>query len=146
MANCHILPSQRVWVRATRDFNVAVFFQLYKKPFSTLKLQDQFYCCFTRNIHFGTDALKHVLAFFITIVRENLANRGESSLISLNSCQIRAAFGIFMSPPFRVGRHIVFPRASVCPAVCLSVRPSVCLSVCLSVCHKSCPLYNLKTA
>ena len=43
-----------------------------------------------------------------------------------------------MSPPFRVGRHIVFPRASVC----LSVRPSVCLCVC----HKSCPLHNLKTA
>ena len=42
---------------------------------------------------------------------------------------------IFMSPPDRVGRHIVFPRASVRP----SVRPSVRLSV------KSCPLYNLKT-
>ena len=40
-------------------------------------------------------------------------------------------------PPDRVGRHIVFPRASVCP----SVRPSVRLSVR----HKSCPLYNLKT-
>ena len=38
-----------------------------------------------------------------------------------------------MSPPFRVGRHIVFPQASVC------------LSVCLSVCHKSCSLYDLKT-
>ena len=38
-----------------------------------------------------------------------------------------------MSPPDRVGRHIVFPR------------PSVRLSVCPSVCHKSCPLYNLKT-
>ena len=36
---------------------------------------------------------------------------------------------LFMSPPDRVGRHIVFPRASV--------RPSVR--------HKSCPLYNLKT-
>ena len=42
-----------------------------------------------------------------------------------------------MSPPDRVGRHIVFPRASVRP----SVRPSVRLSVR----HKSCPLYNLKT-
>ena len=42
-------------------------------------------------------------------------------------------FFFFMSPPFRVGRHIVFLRASVCPSVCLSVR------------HKSCPLYNLKT-
>ena len=38
-----------------------------------------------------------------------------------------------MSPPDRVGRHIVFPRASVRPSVCLSVR------------HKSCPLNNLKT-
>ena len=38
-----------------------------------------------------------------------------------------------MSPPDRVGRHIVFPRASVCLSVCLSVR------------HKLCPLYNLKT-
>ena len=40
---------------------------------------------------------------------------------------IDAAFGI-MSPPFRVGRHIVFPRASVCLSVCPSVCPSVCLS------------------
>ena len=36
---------------------------------------------------------------------------------------------IVMSPPFRVGRHIVFPRASVCLSVRLSVRLSVCLSV-----------------
>ena len=42
-------------------------------------------------------------------------------------------FVVIMSPPDRVGRHIVFPRASVC----LSVRPSVR--------HKWCPLYNLKT-
>ena len=41
--------------------------------------------------------LKHVWAFFITIMRENLANRGESSRISVNSCQIRAAFGIFLT-------------------------------------------------
>ena len=34
-----------------------------------------------------------------------------------------------MSPPERVGRHIVFPRASVRPFVR----------------HKSCSLYNLKT-
>ena len=54
MANCHNFPSQRVWAGALRLSRV--FFQLYKKPFSTLKLQDQFYCCFTRNIHFGTDA------------------------------------------------------------------------------------------
>ena len=38
-------------------------------------------------------------------------------------------FQSIMSPPFRVGRHIVFPQASVC----------------LSDCHKSYPLYNLKT-
>ena len=62
-----------------------------------LKLQDQFYCCFTRNIHFGNDAPKHVWAFFITIVRENLANRGESSRISVNLCPIRVAFGIFLT-------------------------------------------------
>ena len=37
---------------------------------------------------------------------------------------------LIMSAPFRVGKHIVFPWASVC----------------LSVCHKSFPLYNLKTA
>ena len=36
---------------------------------------------------------------------------------------------VIMSPPFRVGRHIVFPRASVCLSVRLSVRLSVCLSV-----------------
>ena len=46
---------------------------------------------------FGTDALKHLWAFFITIVREKLANRGESSRISVNSCPIRAAFGIFLT-------------------------------------------------
>ena len=32
---------------------------------------------------------------------------------------------IFMSPPDRVGRHIVFPRASVCPSVRLSVTNRV---------------------
>ena len=41
--------------------------------------------------------LKHGWAFFITIVRENLANRSESSQISVNSCPIRAAFGVFLS-------------------------------------------------
>ena len=40
--------------------------------------------------------------------------------------------GIFMSPAGTVGRHIVFPLASVHLSVCLSVT-------------KSCPLYNLKT-
>ena len=34
-------------------------------------------------------------AFFITIVRENIANRRETSRISVNSCPIRAAFGVF---------------------------------------------------
>ena len=34
---------------------------------------------------------------FLTIVSENLANRGESSRISVNSCPIRAAFGIFLT-------------------------------------------------
>ena len=67
------------------------------KPFSTIKLQDQFDCCFTRKIHFGTDVPKHVRAFFIAIVRENLANRVESSRISVNLCPIRAAFRIFLT-------------------------------------------------
>ena len=40
---------------------------------------------------------KHVWAFFITIVGENLSNRGDSSRISVNSCPIRAAFGIFLT-------------------------------------------------
>ena len=44
---------------------------------------------------------------------------------------------LIMSPPDRVGRRIVFPRASVRPSVRPFVRPSVR--------HKSCPLYNLKT-
>ena len=35
--------------------------------------------------------------FFITIVRENLSNHGESSRISVNSCPIRAAFRIFLT-------------------------------------------------
>ena len=50
---------------------------------------------------------------------------------------VNVQFSMIMSPPDRVGRHIVFPRASVRP----SVRPSVRLSVR----HKSCPLNNLKT-
>ena len=41
--------------------------------------------------------MKHVWAFFITVVREQLANRGESSRISVNSCTIRDAFGIFLT-------------------------------------------------
>ena len=55
MANCHIFQVKESGP-GPFDFNVVVFSLLYKKPFSTLKLQDQFYCCFTRNIHFGTDA------------------------------------------------------------------------------------------
>ena len=43
-----------------------------------------------------------------------------------------ACFPVIMSPPVRVGRHIVFPLASVCLCVCLSVT-------------KSCPRYNLIT-
>ena len=39
----------------------------------------------------------HRWALFITIVRENLANRGDSSRIFVNSCPIRAAFGIFFT-------------------------------------------------
>ena len=50
-----------------------------------------------RNIHFGTDAHEACMRLFITIVRENLANRGELSKISVNSCPIRAAFGIFLT-------------------------------------------------
>ena len=36
------------------------------------------------------------LFFYINILRKNLANRQESSLISLDSCPIRAAFGVFL--------------------------------------------------
>ena len=46
-----------------------------------------------------------------------------------NNLDIKPQYSRIMSPPDRVGRHIVFPRASV--------RPSVR--------HKSCPRYNLKT-
>ena len=48
---------------------------------------------------------------------------------------VKICFGVwrlsFMSPHFRVERHIVFAMV-VCPSVCLSVT-------------KSCPLCNLKT-
>ena len=37
------------------------------------------------------------MGLFINIVRENLANRVESWRISVNSCPIRAAFGIFLT-------------------------------------------------
>ena len=36
-------------------------------------------------------------AFFITIMREKLVNLHESSRISVNSCQIRAPFGVFFT-------------------------------------------------
>ena len=48
-------------------------------------------------------------------------------------CPRKSGLSLLCLPPDRVGRHIVFPRASVRPSVRLSVR------------HKSCPLYNLKT-
>ena len=48
---------------------------------------------------------------------------------------VKTSFGVwrlsFMSPHFRVGRHIVFAMVA-CPSVCMSVT-------------KSCPLCNLKT-
>ena len=40
---------------------------------------------------------KHGWALFISIVRENLGNRHESSRISVNSCPIGAAFGAFLT-------------------------------------------------
>ena len=40
--------------------------------------------------------LKHGWTFFITIVRENFGNRHESLWISVNSCPIHAAFGVFL--------------------------------------------------
>ena len=48
--------------------------------------------CFTRRLMLPP---KHRWTFFITVVRENLANYHESPRISVNSCPIRAAFGIF---------------------------------------------------
>ena len=37
------------------------------------------------------------MGLFLTILRENLPNRGDLSHISVKSCPIRAAFGIFLT-------------------------------------------------
>ena len=65
--------------------------------FSTLKLQDQSTAALRGTFILELMPPKHVWALFITIVRENLANRGELLLTSVNSCPIRATFGIFLT-------------------------------------------------
>ena len=63
--------------------------------FSTLKLEDQFYCCYTRNIHFGTDAPEAWTGLFYNY-HERKSH--ESSRISVNSCPIHAASGVLTNP------------------------------------------------
>ena len=69
-------------------------------------------------------SLRHV--FFLKVLW--LALKTMEIKVSTNR-KMNKLFVFIMSPPFRVGRHIVFPRGSVCLSVCLSVRLSVCLSV-----------------
>ena len=83
-ANCHIFPSQRVLFSAC--YIRSCFQHSSSRINSTAALR-------------GTFILelmppKHRWAFFIAIVREN---RRDSSRISVNSCPIRAAFGIFLT-------------------------------------------------
>ena len=69
----------------------------------------------------------------------------EKHMFKLMDKKIIASFTIFFPElalwnyvsPLQ-GRETYCFSPGVCPSVCLSVRPSVC--------HKSCPLYNLKTA
>ena len=55
MANCHFFQVKESGP-GPFDFNVVASSNYISSCFSTLKLQDQFYCCFKRNIHIGTDA------------------------------------------------------------------------------------------
>ena len=60
---------------------------------------------------------KHVKAFFITIVKENLANCGQSLRIAVNSCPIRAAFGMilngFVIDSFTFVQHVLRPTLKI---------------------------------
>ena len=50
------------------------------------------------------------MGLFITIVRENLANRRQSSRISVHSCTIRAAFGVFLTY-FSISKYAIAHRS-----------------------------------
>ena len=81
--------------------------------------------------------------------KKTLHNHSDRLKSCLYDNDFKSCFRLFYGsllclPPVRVGRHIVFPLASVCLCVCVSVGLWVCGSVCLSV-TKSCPLYNLIT-
>ena len=68
------------------------------KLFSTLKLQDKSTAALRGTFIFELMPPEAwVGLFFITIMRENLANRRVSSRISVNSCPIHAAFGVFLT-------------------------------------------------
>ena len=97
MANCHIFQSQRVWARALRLLCRCFFSSFIRSRFqhsscrinSTTALRGTFILeLMPRSIDWP---------FFITIVREKLANCGDSSRISVNSYPICDAFGIFLT-------------------------------------------------
>ena len=64
----------------------------------------------------------------MTLSAEDILSQVIGNCGSHNFCGPHLGRIIVMSPPVRVGRHIVFPLASVCLWVCRSV--------CLSVRHK----------
>ena len=94
MANYHLFPSQRVRARASllkcSCFLVSSCFQHSNCRINSI-------AALRGTLIFELMPLKHGLAFFITIVRINLVNRGESLRIFVNSCPIRAAFGVFLN-------------------------------------------------
>ena len=70
--------------------------------------------------------VNHFLLFRRTIMTNAVKNTEAMVVVSQENMLEKLQHSeVIMSPPFRVGRHIVFPRASVCLSVC----PSVCLSV-----------------
>ena len=77
---------------------------------------------FYQNIYWWKKFILHSLIFLSLSIHKPIT----MSYVCIHRC-------VNYVSPRRVGRHIVFPRASGCP------------SVCPSVCHESCPLCNLKT-
>ena len=71
----------------------------------------------------GSSCLKLTTSLVNDLLKFQMAN--VRILCNANDSHILSTKILFMSPPDRVGRHIVFPRASVRPSVCLSVRLSV---------------------
>ena len=96
MGNYYIFPSQRVRARASRLKHSCFLLAIQVAVFNTQVTGSTLQLLYEEHT-LELMPPKHGWAFFITIVREILVNRHESSGVSLNLCPIRTEFDIFLN-------------------------------------------------